>query len=85
MIQERILRYVNNNCHSTCSYGEFLDIAKLTKLHIRREKSMSIKFFKNHKSIVPPVLNNLSHNHGTKYNFRYSNLLQISNIKTTNY
>ena len=82
-IQERALRFVYNNYNS--SYSELLDIAKLPSLHIRRVKNMAIETFKIINKLSPPVLNDLLQKHDTKYNFRYSNLLQIPSVKTTSY
>ena len=46
---------------------------------------MAIETFKIINKLSPPVLNDLLQKHNTKYNFTYSNLLQIPSVKTTSF
>ena len=82
-IQERALRFVYYDYNS--SYEELLVKAKIPSLHVRRTRAMALETFKILHDMAPPVLSDLIHKQGHKYNFRYSNLLQIPHVKTTRY
>ena len=81
--QERALRFVYEDYN--ISYEDLLNRAKLPSLHVRRIRSMAIETFKILNNIAPPVLSNLVQKRDSKYNFRYSNILQIPQINTTRY
>ena len=82
-IQERALRFVYEDY--SISYEDLLSKAKLPSLHVRRIRSMAIEIFKILNNIAPPVLSDLVQKRNSKYNFRYSNILQIPQINTTRY
>ena len=44
---------------------------------------MALETFKTLLDLAPPVLSDLINRQGHKYNFIYSNLLQIPHVKTT--
>ena len=83
-IQERALRFVFSDFVST--YDELLLKANIPSLHIRRLKTMSIETFKILNEMAPPVLSNLVRlRDNSRYNFRYNNILQVPQVRTTKY
>ena len=83
-IQERALRFVFSDFVST--YDELLLKANIPSLHIRRLKTMSIETFKVLNEMAPPVLSNLVRlRDNSRYNFRYNNILQVPQVRTTKY
>ena len=80
-IQERSLRFIYNDYSST--YDQLLEKAKLPTLQIRRMKSMAIEVFKILNGTAPPVLSDLVEKREGKYNFRYTNILNIPRVNTT--
>ena len=81
-LQERGLRFVYNDFST--SYEDLLTKAKLSTLHIRRMRTMAIETFRILNSLAPPVLTNLLKKRGTVYNFRYSNILHITQTRPCN-
>ena len=69
----------------TSTYEELLVKVKLPSLHVRRIRLMAIETFKIINGIAPPVLNNLLQKRESQYNFRYNNILQVPQIRTTTY
>jgi hypothetical protein len=53
--------------------------------HIRRIRTMTLETFKILNGLAPPVLSNLVQKQDHKYNFRYTNLLQIPQVKSPRY
>lgn len=80
-IQERALRFVYEDYFST--YDELLAKANLPALHIRRLRTMAIETFKILNDLAQPVLNNLLVKRENTYNFRYSNILQVPQVKSS--
>ena len=82
-IQHRALRFVYDDYSS--SYQELLTKAKLPSLHVNRMRNMAAETFKILNGIAPPVLNDLLTKRENSYNFRYSNILKIPQVKTTKF
>ena len=82
-VQERALRFVYEDY--TTSYTELLNKIGLPSLHIRRIRTMAIETYKIFSKQSPTVLNDLIRIKDSKYNFRYSNLLQVPQVRTTRY
>ena len=53
--------------------------------HIRRIRTMALETFNILNGLAPPVLSNLVQKQDHKYNFRYTNLLQIPQVKSPRY
>jgi hypothetical protein len=64
-------------------YEDLLVKAKIPSHHVRRTRAMALETFKILHDLAPPVLSDLINRQGHKYNFIYSNLLQIPHVKTT--
>ena len=83
-IQERALRFVYNDFNST--YEEVLSKANIPSLHVRRLRTMAIETFKILNEIAPPVISNLVRlRDSSMYNFRYNNILQVPQVRTSAY
>ena len=82
-LQERGLRFVYNDFFT--SYEDLLTKAKLSTLHIRRMRTMAIETFKILNNLAPPVLTNILQKRENRYNFRYSNILQIPSVRTSKF
>ena len=82
-IQERALRFIYDDFVST--YEELLIKAKVPSLKIRRMRTMAIECFKILNKISPPCLHDLVVLKDCKYNFRYSNIVDIPRVRTTTY
>ena len=82
-IQERALRFVYNDYKSSAT--DLLTKAKLPTLHVRRTRTMALEVFKIMHGLAPPVLSSLIVKRDNKYNFRYTNILQIPQVKTSTY
>ena len=48
-------------------------------------RTMAVETFKIINGIAPPVLDDLLNKRANIYNFRYSNILQIPQVKTTKF
>jgi hypothetical protein len=82
-IQERALRFVYEDYN--CTYQELLDRTKIPSLQVRRIRTMALETFKIINGIAPPCLHSLVKFKENKYNFRYTNVLQIPSVRTTQY
>jgi len=82
-IQERAIRFIYND-YST-QYIDLLQKVDLPSLQIRRIRSMAIETFKIINEISPPLLNDLIVKRQSTINFRYTNILQIPQVRTTTY
>ena len=82
-IQERALRFVYDDYCS--SYDQLLSKANLPSLYIRRIRSMALETFKIINNMAPPVLNDLVFKRDSCYHFRYTNLLEIPQVKSSKY
>ena len=80
-VQERALRFVYEDYNST--YEELLTKANLPALYIRRMINMAMEIFKILNELAPPVLSDRLVKEETRYNFRYSNILQVPQVKST--
>ena len=78
-IQERALGFVYQDYEA--SYENLLIKAKMPTQHIRRIRTMALETFKILNGLAPPVLSNLVKKQDHKYNFRYTNLLQIPQVR----
>ena len=67
------------------SYDELLVKAKVPSLKIRRMRTMSIECFKILSKLSPTCLHDLVVFKDCKYNFRYSNIVDIPRVRTTTY
>ena len=65
------------------TYEKLLTKANLPALHIRRMRNMAMETFKILNELAPPVLSGLLLKKETSYNFRYSNTLQVPQVKST--
>ena len=67
-------------------YEELLIKANIPSLYIRRLLTMAIETFKILNNMSPPVLSDLVKlRDRTSYNFRYNNILQVSQVRTSKY
>ena len=82
-LQERALRFVYDDYVS--SYDDLLDRAKIPSLKLRRIKTMAIEAFKIVHGIAPPCLHDCLTLTENRYNFRYTNILQVPQVRTTTY
>ena len=82
-VQERALRFVYEDYNS--SYEELLQKAKVPSLQIRRMRTMALETYKIINKLAPVCLHDLVHMKNSKYSFRYSNILEIPQIKSTRY
>ena len=70
-IQERALKFIYNENHST--YEELLAKSKLPSLKISRIRTIAIETFEIINKEPPQYLHDLVSLKNNKYNFRYSN------------
>ena len=82
-VQERALHFVYEDYNS--SYEELLQKAKVPSLQIRRMRTMALETYKIINKLAPVCLHDLVHMKNSKYSFRYSNILEIPQIKSTRY
>ena len=83
-IQERALRFVYDDFKST--YEELLYRANIPCLHIKRIRTMAVETFRILNDMSPPVLSDLVRIRDcSSYNFRYQNVLQVPQVRTTKY
>ena len=80
-IQERALKFIYNENHST--YEELPAKSKLPSLKIRRIRTIAIETFKIINKETPQYLHDLITLKNNKYSFRYSNTAHIPTVKTT--
>ena len=77
------LRFVYEDYNS--SYEELLQKAKVPSLQIRRMRTMALETYKIINKLAPVCLHDLVHMKNSKYSFRYNNILEIPQIKSTWY
>ena len=82
-VQERAFRFVYEDYNS--SYEELLQKVKVPSLQIRRMRTMALETYKIINKLAPVCLHDLVHMKNFKYSFRYSNILEIPQIKSTRY
>ena len=82
-VQERALRFIYSDY--TSSYECLLDKAQVPSLHVKRMRTMALETYKIVNKLCPPVLYDLVQMKDSKYNFRYSNILQVDSVRTTSY
>jgi hypothetical protein len=59
--------------------------AKVPSLQIRRMRTMALEAYKIINKLAPVCLQDLVHMKNSKYSFRYNNILEIPQIKSTRY
>ena len=67
------------------SFVILLEKAKLPALHVKRMRIVAVGTFKILNKLAPPVLTDLLVKRESSYNLRYTNLLQVSHLKTTKF
>ena len=67
------------------SYVMLLEKAKLPALHVKRTRILVVETFKILNKLAPPVLRDLLVKRDSSYNFRYTNILQVSHVMTTKF
>ena len=78
------LRFVYDDFESAYEY--LLDKANISSLHIKRFRTMAVETFRILNDMPPSVLSDLVRIRDcTSYNFRYQNILQVSQVRTTKY
>ena len=82
-IQARALRFIYEDYEST--YDELLEKAKVPSLKVRRMRTMAIECFKILNKLSPSCLHDLVVFKDCKYNFRYSNIVDIPRVRTSTY
>lgn len=82
-IQERALRFVYDDYLS--SSETLLENAKVPTLQVRRIRTMALETYKILNNLAPVCLQNLIKIKHTKYSFRYSNILDVPQVRTTSY
>jgi hypothetical protein len=82
-IQERALRFIYEDYEIT--YDEFIEKAKVPSLKVRRMRTMAIECFKILNKLSLSCLHDLVVFKDCKYNFRYSNIVDIPSVRTSTY
>jgi hypothetical protein len=82
-IQERALRFIYKDYES--SYESLLLQSKMPSLKLRRMRTMTLVAFKIIYKETPLYLQNIITMKNNSYSFRYSNLTDIPQVRTTNY
>ena len=83
-IQELALRFVYDDFKST--YEELLNKANIPFWHIKRIRTMAVETFRILNDMSPPVLSDLVRiKDCSSYIFRYQNVLQVPQVRTTKY
>ena len=82
-VQERALRFVYEDYNS--SYDNLLKKAKVPSLQIRRMRTMALETFKIMNKLSPSCLHSLVNLRNSKYYFRYNNILDIPQVRTSRY
>ena len=78
------MRFVYEDFKST--YEELLNKANIPYLHIKRIRTMAVETFRILNDMSPPVLSDLVRIWDcSSYNFRYQNVLQVPQVRTTKY
>ena len=82
-VQERALRFVYEDFSS--SYEQLLEKVGMPSLHIRRQRTMAMETFKIINKLSPTCLQDLVKIKDQKYSFRYSNVLDLPQVRTTQF
>ena len=82
-VQERALRFVYDDY--TSSYINLLEKALVPSLQIRRIRTMALETYKIVNKLAPVCLHDLVNVKNSKYAFRYSNILDVPQVRTTRY
>ena len=67
------------------AYDNLLKKAKVPSLQIRRMRTMALETFKIMNKLSPSCLHSLVHLRNSKYYFRYNNILDIPQVRTSRY
>ena len=79
-IQERALRFIYS-----ASYDELLSKSKLPSLKVRRMRSLAIEVYKVINKECPVDLQDLIHIKNNSYSFRYQNIAELQQVRTTSH
>ena len=82
-VQVRALRFVYDDY--TSSYINLLEKALVPSLQIRRMRTMALETYKIVNKLAPVCLHDLVNVKNSKYAFRYSNILDVPQVRTTRY
>jgi hypothetical protein len=82
-IQERALRCIYEDY--SASYDDLLSKSKLLSLKVRRMRSLAIEVFKVINKECPVYLQDLIHIKNNSYSFRYQNIAELPQVRTTSY
>ena len=84
-VQERALRFINNDYSS--SINDLLNSTKLytQPLHVRRLKQMACEVFKLVNKLSPEYINDLVNIKPSTYNFRAERQADVPRVNTTRY
>jgi hypothetical protein len=74
-----------NKCAQESTYDELLEKAKVPSLKVRRMRTMAIECFKILNKLSPSCLHDLVVFKDCKYNFRYSDIVDIPRVRTSTY
>ena len=77
------LRFVYDDY--TSSYINLLQKALVPSLQIRRIRTMALETYKIVNKLAPVCLHDLVNVKNSKYAFRYSNILDVPQVRTTRY
>jgi hypothetical protein len=69
----------------TSSYINLLEKALVPSLQIRRIRTMTLETYKIVNKLAPVCLHDLVNVKNSKYAFRYSNILDVPQVRTTRY
>ena len=78
-VQERALRFVYDDY--TSSYINLLEKALVPSLQIRRIRTMALETYKIVNKLAPVCLHDLVNVKNSKYAFRYSNILDVPQVR----
>ena len=82
-IQERALRFIYQDYYS--SYDTLLGKSKLPSLKVRRLRAIALEAFKNLNNQTPVYLSDISTSKPHSYSFRYTNTVEIPQMRTSSY
>ena len=82
-MQDRALRFVCDDYTSSCI--KLLEKALVPSLQIRRIRTMPLETYKIVNKLAVVCLHDLVNVKNSKYAFRYSNMLDVPQVRTTRY
>ena len=82
-IQERALRFIYQDYNS--SYDTLLDKSKLPSLKVRRLRAIALEAIKILNNQTPVYLNDILTYKPHSYSFRYTNTVEIPQVRTSSY